>query len=178
MNYEELRKIAEEYVDSYAPSDMEEEIREGLVQSAILHYQYLNEHYCIIDRSTLKNSYERNNREMKDRLSIEQSAKLVQCGINARKAHLFSLDDNGTEYPIFSLDDILAITPKRIRYKEYRPCVLYLEIGIDSRTGQWRVQYMSEHNIDEANSYHSAYELIDALYQLLVYCINRDLITP
>lgn len=63
--------------------------------------------------------------------------------------------------PIFTLADILDMLPKEINRE-------HLEIGTDD--GEWYAEY---NNITLPSSYSFAPELIDALYSLLVWCLEK-----
>ena len=110
---------------------------------------------------------------MKTELTIEESAKLIELDVDKKLAsikefvpiHPEVLKGNA-EYakpwgwmPKFTLTDILSILPKEIK-----DSVLGMEY--DSEFKQWWAGY-------NAVSLKSAPELIDALYQLLIWTIEN-----
>ena len=111
---------------------------------------------------------------MKTVLNIEQSARLIELGVDKKLASLdkYDFDANGKEIVeyCFRLEDLLRILPKKItdRRKIYQ-----LRMGItDCIIGDehWYVVYKdSRTDVDELESFQSAEELIDAVYAILVW---------
>ena len=108
---------------------------------------------------------------MKTQLTAEESAKLIELGVSPERA---SERESSVAYgngargimkapqtPIFSLADILDILPKEINRE-------HLEMGADDE--EWYAEY---NNITLAGSYSFASELIDALYSLLLWCLEK-----
>ena len=107
---------------------------------------------------------------MKTQLTAEESAKLIELGISADKASANyvgrwehystgTFADPDSIEPIFTLADILDILPKEIDGSN-------LSMEYDCEFKQWRVGYNTRH-------LESAPELIDALYSLLVRCLEK-----
>lgn len=132
---------------------------------------------------------------MKTELSKEQSKHLIDLGVGSDKASKCWVTDpnddeskqlvNHDEYcyecaalkpqPVFTLTDMLSIIPKWIKY---RNMLLWLQIRVDEYQELWCCEYEGgPYGCDNADTFQSAEELIDALYELLVYCINEKLIT-
>lgn len=132
---------------------------------------------------------------MKTKLTIEQSQRLIELGVSPDKASLVRLDFNGTyacvsgeesdrvrkcvngeyyveESRIFTLSDLLSMLPKEIiadtiMGKDW-PCALAMRW--DENRHLWVTTYETlPRPLDVGN----ASELIDALYELLIWCINE-----
>lgn len=116
---------------------------------------------------------------MKLELTTGQSARLIELGVDASKASGNTTPgawaDAGYGDPIFSLTDLLSILPKWIKHRHY---LLYIEIAYDRYGGCWVASYRSEHGCDKADTFQSAEELIDCLYELLVQLITENLWKP
>ncbi len=124
---------------------------------------------------------------MKTTLTPEQSATLIAKGISADKASMVRMDFNGTyayvsgeeaqtvrdcvngqfyveECRVFALADILSLLPKTINYK-----TLYMEcLGTT-----WEVGYRCERKTFSISEVIYKEELIDALYELVLWCIDN-----
>ena len=117
---------------------------------------------------------------MKLELTKEQSARLIELGVDASKANgviytdPYDLDD-AVEQKVFTLIDLIGLLPKWIKYRHY---LLYLEMGVDKWEEHWYACYKSEQDCDEADTFQSAEELIDSLYELLVFLITENLWKP
>ena len=106
---------------------------------------------------------------MKTQLTAEQSAKLIELGVSPERASESESSvayGNGArgimkvpEMPIFTLGDILDILPKENDGSN-------LGMEYDCELKQWWVGY-------NARLLESAPELIDALYSLLVWCLEK-----
>lgn len=126
---------------------------------------------------------------MKTTLTIEQSQKLIELGVDpilASKCRVQHEADFEVEYrivshdefcyemasldpqPIFDLSDLLSILPKEIDG--------YF-LNISPNKFEWHVSYenMGINNIMFTKWGTSAPELIDALYQLLIYVLENNL---
>lgn len=130
---------------------------------------------------------------MKTQLTTSESAKLIELGVSHEKASEICMDFNGTyayvqgeeaqtvrncvnghfyveECRIFTLADILDILPKFVpdaggdlSYAlKIQPCNL----------PGWQVCYYA-YSLDNGKGYQSSPELIDALYSLLVWCLEK-----
>ena len=132
---------------------------------------------------------------MKTQLTAEESAKLIELGVSPERASEICIDFNGAgryayvcgeeaqlvrycvnghfyveECGIFTLADILDILPKFIpdatgdfSYAlKIQPCNL----------PGWQVCYYA-YSLDKGKGYQSSPELIDALYSLLVWCLEK-----
>lgn len=117
---------------------------------------------------------------MKTTLTIEQSKKLIELGVDAKLAsikefvpiHPEVLKGNA-EYakpwgwmPKFRLEDLLSILPKEIEVDK-----VTLSLVIEWQGGKWYACYMG-HGYMKADFY--APELLDALYQLLIWVLENN----
>lgn len=116
---------------------------------------------------------------MKLELTIEQSSRLIEIGVDASMASENTTPgawaDAGYGEPIFTLADLIGLLPKWIKHRYY---LCYLEMGVDKWEEHWYACYKSEQGCDEANTFQSAEELIDCLYELLVFLITENLWKP
>lgn len=116
---------------------------------------------------------------MKTALTIEQSAALISKGVKPERASEWlntAFDDSASEWimpsPVFTLGDLLSLLPTTTggRYR--------LEMSHDG--DDWRVAYnlwdyypdVPELDDSEGNS--CAPELIDALYETLLWAIDHN----
>ena len=116
---------------------------------------------------------------MKTTLTIEESAKLIELGVDAKLASeevattIYEQEYNDPRHPIFTLTDILSILPKEITTSETIigddfTSALYIEW--DCILKKWNCgYYMLPRPVDVG----VAPELIDALYQLLIWVIEN-----
>ena len=96
---------------------------------------------------------------MKTELTVEESARLIELGVDPKMAsrETFIFDK------IFTLDDILSILPKEIEQEDRHPMtVVYYW---NSTKKEWIAYY----DYVEKTIMASAPELIDSLYQLLIW---------
>lgn len=121
---------------------------------------------------------------MKKLLSAEQSATLIAKGISADKASERTpdyKDINNTGkplerrelLPIFTLADICELLPKELMIDgvTYYLNILCMET--------WVADYINAVGDDYVTGIlHSTTELIDALYNLLLWCLDNNLIKP
>lgn len=108
---------------------------------------------------------------MKTQLTIEQSERLIELGVSPERASMRESSvayGNGArgimkapETPIFTLADLLDILPKEINRER-------IEIGYDC--DGWYGEY---NNLTLRGSCSFAPELIDALYSLLLWCLEK-----
>ncbi|MDE7402772.1 MAG: hypothetical protein K2M87_05110 [Muribaculaceae bacterium] len=101
---------------------------------------------------------------MKTTLTIEESARLISLGVNPKMAseETFILDK------VFTLTDILSILPKEIDG---------YHLSIEATSQGYEVSYMLWDCGDEAYHFMGATErpeLIDALNQLAIYCLENN----
>ena len=108
---------------------------------------------------------------MKTQLTAEQSAKLIELGVSPERASKIKVEVKESsrgcpniycsevKRPIFTLADILDILPKENVGSN-------LGMEYDCEFKQWWVGYNLRH-------LESAPELIDALYSLLVWCLEK-----
>lgn len=114
---------------------------------------------------------------MKRTLSVEQSATLIAKGISADKASEKKREytDLGTfigDTSIFTLADILSLLPKELKYDSLgRPYILHIEIEKDRAIAAYRRGWDSVVGADKRCP-----ELIDALYSLLCWVIDKGYI--
>lgn len=115
---------------------------------------------------------------MKDRLTPEQSQRLIELGVDPSKASASTkVYEQLTEsvrweskLPIFDLSDILSLLSKEL-YSEERDITYYLTIEI--RPFGSSVRYANPGYRKSFGPTKSAPELIDALFELLVWCITN-----
>ena len=119
---------------------------------------------------------------MKTELTIEQSQKLIELGVDAKLASKrwsnFYHGITSEELkicPLFGLSDLLSILPKEIDGN----VISIISIGFNPKTEEldkgWTVTYVTDHFIPAFgdNPVFSAPELIDALNQLLIWTIEQ-----
>ena len=116
---------------------------------------------------------------MKTTLTPEQSATLIAKGISADKAsEIAEYDDEVSQWthrgaPIFTLADICELLPKELMIDgvTYYLNMLCMET--------WVANYINAVGDDYVTGIlHSTTELIDALYNLLLWCLDNNLIKP
>ena len=100
---------------------------------------------------------------MKTELTIEQSARLIEIGVDASLASKCQ-NTKTSENPIFTLSDLLSILPKRIR-------VYFFNAHINKDGAE--ASYVSE---TSWLACYTAPELIDVLYLLLVWVVENGYI--
>lgn len=128
---------------------------------------------------------------MRNLLTAEQSAKLIELGVSPERASEICIDFNGAgryayvcgeeaqlvrycvnghfyveECRIFTLADILDILPKEVKIHRDGDT-----LSMIYHCGQWRVGYSN--CAEYCNHTKVAPELIDALYSLLVWCLEK-----
>ncbi len=119
---------------------------------------------------------------MKTQLTAEESAKLIELGVSPERASECESSiayGNGArgimkapETPIFTLSDLIDILPKKITFGHRTYCRLKMQPIISSKdriSEVWQACYL--HTSLKANA--EAPELIDALYSLLVWCLEK-----
>lgn len=118
---------------------------------------------------------------MKTRLTVEQSAKLIELGVSPERAserESSVVYGNGArgimkvpKMPIFTLADILDILPKT---QDVRGESARLQV-YNHPAGYWVVSYATcdGGTLTYQTPCFSAPELIDALYSLLVWCLEK-----
>lgn len=116
---------------------------------------------------------------MKTQLNAEQSAKLIELGVSPERASEIKVEVNEpsrgcpniycseVKHPIFTLADILDILPKEIE-----DC----HLSIESFKETHYVAYIRDSNDDYLIPHKNAPELIDALYSLLVWRLEKGYI--
>lgn len=114
---------------------------------------------------------------MNTSLTKEQSQHLIDLGVPKEKAsekvHVKIENSEGYNwFPIFNLIDLLNILPKTL---EEDP-EIYFHLRMTSRIDEWVVGY---YNFGVPYFYDKVFhreELIDALYDLAVYCLEWKVI--
>ena len=119
---------------------------------------------------------------MKTQLTASESAKLIELGVSPERASeskSFVAYGNGArgimkvpETPIFTLSDLVSLLPKKITFGHRTNCRLKMQPIISSKdriSEVWQACYL--HTSLKANA--EAPELIDALYSLLVRCLEK-----
>ena len=131
---------------------------------------------------------------MKSLLTAEESAKLIELGVSPERASGICMDFNGAgryayvygeeaqlvrhcvnghfyveECGIFTLADILDILPREIRHNgcTYKLNIDYPPIGMVA------ARYNSEDDDLDSLKGYLCEELIDALYSLLLWCLEK-----
>ena len=114
---------------------------------------------------------------MKTQLTAEESAKLIELGVSPERASertpdYTDLNNTGRPLerreplPIFTIADILDILPKEVKIHRDGDA-----LSMIYHCGQWRVGYSN--CAEYCNHTKVAPELIDALYSLLVWCLEK-----
>lgn len=114
---------------------------------------------------------------MKTQLTASESAKLIALGISPERASERTpdyTDINNTGkplerrelLPVFTLADIINILPKEVKIHRDGDT-----LSMIYHCGQWRVGYSN--CAEYCNHTKVAPELIDALYSLLVWCLEK-----
>ncbi len=116
---------------------------------------------------------------MKTQLTVEESAHLIELGVDAKLASKHTLGVQtptdipnvyhkvGGGEPIFSLSDLLSILPKEI--DDYHLSIEVSNKGYDVDYELW--DSIEDRTFFMGSSF--APELIDALYQLLIWCLEN-----
>lgn len=114
---------------------------------------------------------------MKTELTIEQSQRLIECGINASAytSTVLTFNDPVSQWtnrgtPIFTLTDLMKLLPPR---KPFANAEAYLNIHFELAGHKWVAQYLDYDKDDDVIAEESAPELIDALYSLCLWGIKR-----
>ena len=151
--------------------------------------------YPIIDPSTLTEEQRFNIHQaidMKTELTIEESAKLIELGVDHKMASLKEFVPIHPEvlkgnaeyakpwgwFPKFRLDDILSILPKEIEDSNLDIISTQVDIKNHKKVSGWMVTYINSYN-DLAfgdESVFQAPELIDALNQLAIWYLENKII--
>ncbi len=115
---------------------------------------------------------------MKTQLTASESTKLIELGVSPERASMRESSaayGNGSrgimkvpETPIFTLTDILDILPKEI--EDYH-------LSIESFKETHYTTYIRDNYDDYLIPNKDAPELIDALYSLLVWCLEKGIPT-
>ena len=110
---------------------------------------------------------------MKTSLNIEESKRLIKLGIDPDMASKEVIENiYQAEYsdPIpvaFTLEDLLRILPKKITDRQR---IYELRIWIDHYSDNWCIEYVHDSLCNDFDdSFVSAEELIDAVYQEIVF---------
>lgn len=123
---------------------------------------------------------------MKIKLTIEQSQRLIELGVDANKASNVSgitALGNGIrgvvktqQKPVFTLTDLLSLLPKK--RDGYYLSITAAMVDVDSMeiSDGWMACYVSdEMKAESQNSIFQSLELIDALYRLTIWCIENKI---
>ena len=128
---------------------------------------------------------------MKTTLTVEESARLIELGVDPKMASTTCINFNGTyayvsgeesetvrdcvngqyyteECSCFTLADILSILPKEIKVDKVN-----LSLVMEWQCDKWYVCYMGPGYM---KAYQAAPELIDALYSLFIWCLEQKII--
>lgn len=115
---------------------------------------------------------------MKTKLTPEQSQRLIELGVDPSKASEHSIYmkmEAGCRgiiqvpayNPVFTLSDLLSLLPKEIEANYQGEAIPYHLVITTSGLGNWEVSYSDNTTLKAAS------ELIDALFELLVWCITN-----
>jgi len=122
---------------------------------------------------------------MKTELTIEQSQRLIELGVNpylasSKVVEKHPITENELQYPIFTIADLLSILPKKIEAEiQNVRRIVQLEVRwYDRLRDCWLVRYSDLHGdiVDDKTPAKLAHELIDALYSLAVWLIENNLL--
>lgn len=112
---------------------------------------------------------------MKTELTIEESAKLIELGVDPKLASkefattIYEQKYNDPRHPIFTLSDIISILPKEIEDNGVTE-----DLNIIMSNDSVYVSYPYIH--ERLKVFIVAPELIDALYQLLIWCLEQGFV--
>ena len=107
---------------------------------------------------------------MKTELTIEQGSFLENRGIKSASKWVEAKDAVGSyKAPIFTLADILELLPKEIKRNGYGSYTL----NIVADNHYWDVEYRYWRGDDDTLALFESTELIDALYELLLWVIDN-----
>lgn len=118
---------------------------------------------------------------MKTELTIEESAKLVELGVDPKMASkcnsTMKVCSSGRgiirvpeTMPIFTLSDLLSILPNSVSPKAD---VYTLQMVYDNYRHKWVVEYRTM-GLGIRKHSEAEKELIDSLYQLLIWAIEHN----
>ena len=111
---------------------------------------------------------------MKNLLTPEQSAELIKRGVSADKA-----SNNSYNYhchyhePIFTLADLLSLLPTSIMHGNFKMNIAHNSNGWNASYILWDSCLEGLYVRDEDGDM-TADELIDALYELLLWCLDNN----
>ena len=119
---------------------------------------------------------------MKTKLTIEESAKLIELGVDPKLASEIEYRPKKSgygrlKYRVYSLADILSILPKEIGHMRILT-INSTETLYFAFYAHWEKEYMDSceekviHGINDKAF--SAPELIDALNQLAIWCLENN----
>lgn len=108
---------------------------------------------------------------MKQQLTKEQSQRLIELGLPTEKASASVVEEkqgNGCSwtYPVFTIGDLLEVLPKDLGVCGFDTLIMEVQEKCGKYT--WRALYY-----DSAGASFGHAELIDALYELVVWCIKN-----
>lgn len=106
---------------------------------------------------------------MKLLLTIEQSAEFIKRGVSGNKVSRRTPDYHDT--PIFTLADLLSLLPKVI-YRNDSIYPIELIISWDRHNQMWYAGY--NFFKDDFINHNFGAELIDSLYNLLLWAIDNN----
>lgn len=116
---------------------------------------------------------------MKTELTIEQSARLAELGVDPKMASgLTIFDDPVSQWThrgklIFTLTDLLAILPKEIDTNLGTITLSIIASDLSDGGNNWTACYIDKDIVAPFEiTVFAAPELIDALYQLLIWCLE------
>ena len=129
---------------------------------------------------------------MKQQLTKEQSRRLIELGVPTEKASSSVVEEtqgNGCSwtYPVFTIGDLLEVLPKDIRVEKSWGESLIYDININVKHRKWWVSYrydIYQEDVFGREEYTGCYDegifsggqLIDALFDLVVWCVENGYI--
>ena len=125
---------------------------------------------------------------MKTILTAEESQRLIELGVDPKLASEREYIDkteedsnqflNIEEYPRFTLSDLLSILPKEIEDSNLDIISTQVDIKNHKKVSGWMATYIGSHNdlTFTDGLVFQAPELINALYSLLIWCLENKII--
>lgn len=113
---------------------------------------------------------------MKDRLTAEQSARLIELGVDPSKAsdntEIGAWADSEYGKPIYTLSNLLSLLPKEIKADG-----ITYHLNIDyPPILQVAARYITEYSEEECLKGMMCDNLIDCLYELLIWCVKEKFV--
>lgn len=107
---------------------------------------------------------------MKTTLTIEQSAELIKRGVSTERAT--NNRNSQFAFPTFTLTDLLSLLPTSIMHGNFKMNIAHNSNGWNASYILWDSCLEGLYVRDEDGDM-TADELIDALYELLLWCLDN-----